>query len=116
MDWISWIAFFIFIIALGVLGTWYFRDILTTSVGGTGLFGTTREKRLSVIEQASVDGRRKLVLIRRDDVEHLIMTGGPVDVLIESGIGQRRAREPIPPASDNVIYSRPPRAVQASGD
>jgi formyltetrahydrofolate deformylase len=29
-----------------------------------------------------VDGRRRLVLIRRDDVEHLIMTGGPVDVVI----------------------------------
>ena len=38
------------------------------------------------MEQASVDSRRKLVLIRRDDVEHLIMTGGPVDVVIETGI------------------------------
>ena len=26
------------------------------------------------------------VLIRRDDVEHLLMTGGPVDVVIETGI------------------------------
>ncbi len=26
------------------------------------------------------------MLIRRDNVEHLIMTGGPVDVVIETGI------------------------------
>jgi hypothetical protein len=25
-------------------------------------------------------------LIRRDDVEHLLMTGGPVDVVVETGI------------------------------
>jgi hypothetical protein len=38
------------------------------------------------MEHARVDSRRTLVLIRRDDVEHLIMTGGPVDVVIETGI------------------------------
>ncbi len=26
------------------------------------------------------------MLVRRDNVEHLIMTGGPVDVVIETGI------------------------------
>ena len=41
-----------------------------------------------------MDGRRKLVLVRRDDVEHLIMTGGPVDVLIETGIERSRPYEP----------------------
>jgi len=50
------------------------------------LFGPRPERRLSIVEHASVDGRRRLVLVRRDNVEHLIMTGGPVDVLIESGI------------------------------
>ncbi|MEO0731028.1 MAG: flagellar biosynthesis protein FliO, partial [Pseudomonadota bacterium] len=34
--------------------------------------------------------RRKLVLIRRDQTEHLIMTGGPVDVLVETGIDTRQ--------------------------
>ena len=116
MDWISWIAFFIFLIALGVLGVWYFRDYLTGSGTGTGLFGGTKEKRLAVVEQATVDGRRKLVLIRRDDIEHLIMTGGPVDVLIESGIGQRRVREPVSAVADNVVYSRAPRVAQAPGE
>jgi len=50
------------------------------------LFGPKPAARLDVVEQASVDSRRRLILIRRDDVEHLIMTGGPVDVVIETGI------------------------------
>src|SRR5262245_56475128 len=33
---------------------------------------------------ASVDAHRKLILIRRDTPEHLIMTAGPVDLLIET--------------------------------
>ena len=39
-----------------------------------------------------MDARRRLVLIRRDDVEHLIMTGGPVDVVIETGIADAQSR------------------------
>jgi flagellar protein FliO/FliZ len=67
---------------------------LRTHLGGAGpiaafggLFGPKPERRVYVVEQSNLDGRRRLVLIRRDDVEHLIMTGGPVDVLIETGIG-----------------------------
>jgi flagellar protein FliO/FliZ len=50
-------------------------------------FGPRPERRLAVLEQASIDSRRRLILIRRDNVEHLIMTGGPVDVVVETGIG-----------------------------
>jgi flagellar protein FliO/FliZ len=54
--------------------------------------GQRPEKRLQVLEQSSVDGRRRLILIRRDNVEHLIMTGGPVDLVVETGIGASPAR------------------------
>ena len=49
--------------------------------------GKSREPRLAVLDAAAVDTRRRLVLIRRDDIEHLIMIGGPTDIVIESGIG-----------------------------
>ena len=42
--------------------------------------------RLSVIDVAAVDDKRHLVLVRRDNVEHLVMVGGGSDVLIEAGI------------------------------
>jgi flagellar protein FliO/FliZ len=53
------------------------------------LFAPKQLKRIDIVEQAFVDAKRKLILVRRDDVEHLVMTGGPVDVVIESGIGAR---------------------------
>ncbi|MCQ1836861.1 flagellar biosynthetic protein FliO [Neorhizobium galegae] len=48
--------------------------------------GKNRQPRLQVLDAAAVDARRRLVLIRRDGVEHLIMIGGPTDIVIESGI------------------------------
>ncbi|MCO5729978.1 flagellar biosynthetic protein FliO [Rhizobium sp. SSA_523] len=49
--------------------------------------GKNRQPRLQVLDAAAVDARRRIVLIRRDEVEHLVMIGGPTDVVIESGIG-----------------------------
>jgi flagellar protein FliO/FliZ len=45
-----------------------------------------RQPRLALIEVTGVDARRSLVLIRRDTVEHLLMIGGPTDVVIEPNI------------------------------
>ncbi|HTH96518.1 MAG TPA: flagellar biosynthetic protein FliO [Stellaceae bacterium] len=43
-------------------------------------------RRLAVVEVAAVDQRRRLVLVRRDDTEHLLLTGGPNDLVIEGDI------------------------------
>jgi hypothetical protein len=53
--------------------------------------GRAREHRLHVLDAAAVDAKRRLVLIRRDDTEHLIMIGGPTDIVIETGINPGRA-------------------------
>jgi hypothetical protein len=45
-----------------------------------------RQPRLAVIDSAAIDGRRKLVIIRRDNIEHLLMIGGPTDVVVETNI------------------------------
>ncbi len=47
-----------------------------------------RGSRLAVIEYQEVDKLRHLVLIRRDDAEHLLMIGGPQDVVVETNIGE----------------------------
>ena len=81
-------------------------------------FRSRTEPRIGVVEQANMDGRRKLLLVRRDDVEHLIMTGGPVDVVIETGIGEKpqRSSEPVVPAA--TVFTRSPRSISgvAAGD
>lgn len=54
--------------------------------------------RLAVIDAAAVDSRRRLVLIRRDNVEHLLMIGGPSDIVVEPNIVRASpAREQVPP-------------------
>jgi flagellar protein FliO/FliZ len=55
--------------------------------------GRTRQPRLGVVDAFDLDRQRQLVLVRRDNVEHLIMIGGPNDILIESEIIRAEARE-----------------------
>jgi flagellar protein FliO/FliZ len=71
------------LIALAGLAFWIARQ--SFGFEGVKLF-QSKPRRLGVVEMASVDGRRRLMLIRRDNVEHLIMTGGPVDIVVETGI------------------------------
>ncbi|TXH84545.1 MAG: flagellar biosynthesis protein FliO [Rhizobium sp.] len=60
--------------------------------------GKNRQPRLQVLDAAAVDARRRLVLVRRDGIEHLIMIGGPTDIVIESGISDpSRAGAPATP-------------------
>jgi hypothetical protein len=61
--------------------------------------GRNRKTRLAVMDAAAVDSQRRLVLVRRDDVEHLILIGGPTDVVVERDIRLHApARRPAPPA------------------
>lgn len=43
-------------------------------------------RRLSVVEVTPLDARRRLVLVRRDDVEHLLLLGPTSEMVIERGI------------------------------
>ena len=48
--------------------------------------GRARQPRLGLVDAFSLDGQRQLVLVRRDNIEHLLMIGGPNDVVVESQI------------------------------
>jgi flagellar protein FliO/FliZ len=93
------VAAILFVIALGSLVVWAFKTFFSRSPNSG--FMRPRDKRLGVVETASVDAKRKLFLLRRDDVEHLVMIGGPIDMLIETGIKGRPHLEP--PLEDVII-------------
>jgi flagellar protein FliO/FliZ len=52
---------------------------------GAGKAGKA-DKRLAIVEVLPVDARRRLLLIRRDGTEHLVMIGAERDTVIETGI------------------------------
>src|ERR1700682_1926533 len=107
------VRFFIaFLIVLGLIGAaaWAIRRFGSGGLGNVGARG--RQPRLAVIDQAPVDARRRLILIRRDNVEHLLMIGGPTDVVVEPNIVRAVAapRDAPPPRQPGLADSLP-RAV-----
>ena len=77
--------------------------------------GRTRQPRLGLVDAFSLDGQRQLVLIRRDNIEHLVMIGGPNDVLVESQINRAvvPARESNQ-ASPLLVPSTPVRRTEVA--
>ena len=72
------------VLALIGVAAWLVRQFAGNRLGANTNRG--RMPRLAVIDAAAVDGRRRLVLVRRDNVEHLLMIGGPTDIVVESNI------------------------------
>jgi flagellar biogenesis protein FliO len=102
---------FALIVVLGLLALafWALRRFGGQRLGGGAARG--RQPRLAVIDAAMVDGRRRLVLIRRDNVEHLLIIGGPTDVVIEQSIVRASGAPPFRPAAPAAPAEPMPRAV-----
>ena len=56
--------------------------------------GRARLPRLGTVDSFDLDRQRQLVIIRRDNVEHLLMIGGPNDIVIELEIIRAESRDP----------------------
>jgi hypothetical protein len=78
------VLFVIVVLGLLALAFWLLRRSGGGRLGDDATRG--RQPRLAVIDQATVDSRRRLILIRRDNVEHLLIIGGPSDVVVEQNI------------------------------
>jgi flagellar biogenesis protein FliO len=90
--------FFAFVVVLALIGVvaWLIRRFASNRLGTNTNRG--RMPRLAVIDAAAVDGRRRLVLVRRDNIEHLLMIGGPTDIVVEPNIVRAMpGRDQLPP-------------------
>ena len=83
------IIFVALLVALLII-IWLFRRIFGSA---RSRIARSRQPRLGVVEAAIVDDTRRLVLVRRDNVEHLLMIGGPGDVVVENNIRKEPAAQ-----------------------
>ena len=103
---VNFVIAFVFVLLLIGAAAWLVRRFGATRTESALSRG--RQPRLAVVDFAAIDSRRKLVIIRRDNVEHLVMIGGPSDVLVETNIV--RAAAPAnrdAPAARNGDTTRP---------
>jgi len=107
-----WIVLLVLLGVVAATGYWAFRVYVLgdANLALNAWFQPKPIPRLGVIEQANIDGRRKLLLVRRDDVEHLLMIGGPVDIVVEEKIERDREEMMAPaPADTGPVFARQPR-------
>ncbi|MCB8838147.1 flagellar biosynthetic protein FliO [Aurantimonas sp. VKM B-3413] len=79
--WVAIVAAIVCILAMAVI------VIAKKAFGGSAAFSSrNRTPRLAVMDVARIDEKRRLVLVRRDEMEHLVMVGGQTDIVVESNI------------------------------
>lgn len=107
------------VLVLIVLGLWVLKFFMNT---GTAL--RPQGRRLQVVDQVQVDAKRQLLIVRRDNVEHVILTGGPQDLVIENGIPvtekgplplRRPAASAAPQAAEEQVANAPAAANAQPG-
>ena len=94
--WARGIGFFIavvIVLALISIFVWVLRRI----AGTRALGGRSRQPRVAVMDAAALDTRRRLILIRRDNVEHLLLVGGELARLgVDAHREHERPHQPVP--------------------
>ncbi|MHA1523155.1 MAG: flagellar biosynthetic protein FliO [Alphaproteobacteria bacterium] len=116
---VQFAAALLFVLALIILVAWVLRRYFGGGARAGGSPLRRRERRLGVVEAAQIGNRHRLVLVRRDDREHLLLLGGSNELVVESNITTRtetaevniRATEPTftspAPAAGNLAARNP---------
>ena len=98
IDYFRFLLALAFVLGLIALVAWLARRMgLGGMLAGHAARGGRRAaRRLGVIEVAPLDARRRLVLVRRDEVEHLLLLGPDGDRIIETGIRPTAGADAVP--------------------
>jgi flagellar biogenesis protein FliO len=95
-------------VVLALFGLFIF--IIKRLMGGRITQSRGRQPRIGLMDSAAIDNRRRLLLVRRDNIEHLILVGGPTDVVVEQNIIRN-----TPLAAGQTRTSTHQAAAQAGG-
>lgn len=93
IDSVSYLKFlFALIFVLGLIGG-FALIAKKIGMGNRGPMRRAKNNRLSIIESMPLDAKRRVVLLRRDDREHMVLLGGATDLVLESNIAIDPERE-----------------------
>jgi flagellar protein FliO/FliZ len=82
-----------------------FAGLAARKWGVPGVSKSSATRRLSIVETLMIGPRQRLYIVRRDDVEHLIMIGNDGTSVIESSIAPR---SPVAFAASGAASSAAP--------
>lgn len=105
-------AFALGAVIVGIILVLWLLKLLSNA---SGRVTRGRNRRLAVVDSLALDPKRQLLIVRRDNVEHLILVGGPQDMVVETGIAieeapaAQPARRPIP-----MVATRKPAPAKVS--
>lgn len=86
MDMMSYTRYFLsFIFVIGLMYglSWLARRFMP---GAIPLTESNRQKRLGLVEVMAIDAKRRLVLVKRDNAEHLLLLGQNSETVVETNI------------------------------
>lgn len=99
---VKFISVFVFVISLMMLFSWFLKRLGLADAVTRG----EDKRRLKIVEFLPIDHRRRLVLVRRDDREHLLVLGPESETVVEANI-------PAKTEDDHVVaFSRDQRNVK----
>jgi len=81
---LRFVSALLFVVGLIAVCAWGARRLGLMQIAGK----TSLDNRLAVVETLSIDAKRKLLIIRHDDREHLVMLGEQ-DLILEAGLPAR---------------------------
>ena len=76
--------------------------------------GAGKQRRLGIVEALTLDGKRRLVLIRRDGVEYLVLLGAASETIVEGPMAVQA--RPAPSNASSNAPGAPPPLLPSSGD
>lgn len=111
-SWLTMLLALGIVVVLIFLAVWLLKFLFNAS----GNVARGRYKRLSVVDSLALDPKRHLLIVRRDDVEHLILVGGTQDLVVETGIPvlEEQATQPTRRPVPMVGSRRPANAKTAA--
>ena len=108
LDYFRFLLALLLVVGLIALFAFFLKRL---GLGNVRSYTLGKKNRLSLQEVASIDARHKLVLVRRDNQDHLILLGSTTDTLIESGIPVTEDDKSTPTSSADERGSRFKRLV-----